>query len=113
MGTSPSTRHLRIEPTQMSPAMEQKKSRPIRTKRSAGLGEVARAERLVGQAIARFDAEPFPGSMPTLFWRPIQVNPHNQHPFGATLASFGASSGSENTAPSDLRRNLLVLTFIE
>src|SRR5262249_12102926 len=85
----------------------------IRTKREAEGGDVARAPPCLAPAIARLDAEPLPGSLPTPFRRPGQSHPSPHPPFRAALATVPAPSRGEDTADGRLRPDLLLLAFLE
>ena len=74
----------------------------IRTKREAGGGDVARAPPCLAPAIARLDAEPLPGSLPTPFRRPGQSHPspHPPTPRGACHRSCAEPGGRHGRRPA-------------
>src|SRR5215468_10180406 len=106
-------RHLRVEPTQMYPKIEQQESKADQQEAIGGVGRSRPAQQFIAKAIARLDAKPLPVSLPALFWCPVQSDHYKQQPLCTTLATFGAPRRSEDTADGQLRPKLLFLTLIE
>src|SRR5215510_14706325 len=106
-------RHLRVEPTQMYPKIEQQEPKADQQEAIGGVGRSRPAQQFIAKAIARLDAKPLPVSLPALFWCPVQSNHYEQQPFGATLATPGAPRRGEDAADGQSRREFILLTFIE
>src|SRR5215510_11482098 len=112
-GASSSTRYLRVKPTQMHPKVKQQKSQADQQETIGRIGRSRPAQQFIAQPIARLNAKPLPVSLPTPFGRPIQSNHYEQQPLRAALATSGAPRRSEDTADGQLRRELILLAFIE
>src|SRR4030095_12318915 len=112
-GASSSTRYLRVKPTQMHPKVKQQKSQADQQETIGRIWRSRPAAQFIPQPIARLNAKPLPVSLPTLFRRPVESNHYEQQPLRATLATFSTPRRGEGAADGQLRREFILLTFIE
>src|SRR6266542_488110 len=97
----------------MRPNVEQQKSNADQHKAISRIGRSRPAQQFIAQQIARLDTKPPLVSVPTPFRRPVQSDHYKQQPIRTTLAAFSAPRRGEDMADGQLRRELILLAFIE